>query len=731
MSKIIKRNIAPGIVWVEVKDADLAMCCGCPADTAKHLIKAGMIKSISTDENYLETGPNVLLLSDTLIQNGKLANLSEFVILQMLYLQGIIIPGHPNYNKFTPIVVGYEEQVNSQLNYVNIGNHGLGSIEEIMEAGFDLEKARKVVTTKLHYSAGVFRSMEEMVESRFLEDNPIEIKNQVFISRSGVNKFDLNYKNEWVEIDLGMEMHQQYQVPYNLPFKKIEPSFFSVTHCGEGNGWDVLRPCMSGVLHFNGKNFLIDAGPNVLENLHKLGISLSEIDGIFLTHVHDDHFAGITDLLNVECRLNLYCTNLIKKTAENKLRALFHSSLNLLEIAFNYHELEFDVWNDLDGLGVLPTYSPHTVETSVFRFRVQYQGLEKTYLHLADTINFREFDMIMKEAPDVFAEADRNYVRDSYLATVNLKKLDVGGGPIHGHLSDYADDQSDAFVMAHTSREIKGLDARFSNAGFGQTDHLIKTENFDYLKMRAIRFLSHYESYFSKQDIAKLGRLPYQHYVPGEQFIYDKNRGISLILSGIFGFENDLGIEQKIDAGNFIGHSRQFLSHLTNERSYTALSHACCLTIPEPVMSEIFSKNQLGPKFKEGLKLLDILLDAYLIYFSLSGSVLFDLVAEARDAYIPDDGFTDEHLAENLYILTEGSVNVKYENKFSVEIFRHQHFGGLNLLRQYRRPQRFVFNSKVKAIAIPVEKIHNIPALLWRLIELEEMRYMLGAQGIK
>lgn len=729
MSKIIKRTIAPGIVWVEIKAADLSMCCGCPADTVKHLIKARVIRNEDNDKRTFETGPNVLLLSDTLIQNGKLANLSEFVLMQIMYLQGIIIPGHPNFGKFNPIIIGYEDQVKRQLRYVDIGNHGHGSEEEIIEAGFTPENARKIVATKLHYASGAFRSIEDFIDKRYLEDESVEIKNGVFIKRKGVNKFEVSYEHECVSIDLGLNSHQQYHVPYDLPFRKIEPSYFSITHIGEGNGWDIRRPCMSSLLHYKGKNYLIDAGPNIMDNLQKLGIGLSEIDGIFITHIHDDHFAGITDLLNVERRLNLFCINLVRKTAENKLSALFHSNLDLLKIAFNYIELAFDEWNNLDGLEVLPTYSPHTVETTVFHFRVRYNGQEKSYLHLADTINFDEFDKIIQSAPEIFTNEDRNYVRDSYMKKVNLKKLDVGGGLIHGHLSDYANDQSDSLVMAHTTNEITGPDSRFRNAEFGSTDHLIQPSYFNLYRIRAKLYLSHYSSYLTGKDIDTLNSLTFKHFLPGEKLLFDnKNPLIYLLISGLFSYKNELGIDQKLDAGNFMGFSRHYKKE-SSERSYKSLSHACCLEIPLSVMNEIFIQNNLKDHFYEGLRLLDILKDAYLIYFSLSGSIFFDLVIEAQNLYIPNETFRDEDLTDNLYIITEGSVDVIYEGKFSVKIFKHQHFGGLNLLQEYRRPQRFVFGAKVKAVSIPIEKIYKIPALLWRLIELEEMRYQLGIQG--
>jgi ribonuclease Z len=44
------------------------------------------------------------------------------------------------------------------------------------------------------------------------------------------------------------------------------------------------------------KRLLIDAGRGVSVRLWQLGIPLSEIDGVFLTHFHSDHINGLADL---------------------------------------------------------------------------------------------------------------------------------------------------------------------------------------------------------------------------------------------------------------------------------------------------------------------------------------------------------------------------------------------------------------------------------------------------
>ena len=49
MSLIKKIRITPGISWIEIPDAEVFILCGCPADTVKHLIKNGIIKTVEKD----------------------------------------------------------------------------------------------------------------------------------------------------------------------------------------------------------------------------------------------------------------------------------------------------------------------------------------------------------------------------------------------------------------------------------------------------------------------------------------------------------------------------------------------------------------------------------------------------------------------------------------------------------------------------------------------------------
>ena len=198
---IQKINVARGIQWVEVPEADLRVLCGCPADAVKHLIKRGLILSSEVKGVACQTGPNAILLSDLSLQNEEFANLAEFPVLQMLYKQGLIVPGHPNNTGRKPALVGSAEQVESQMRYIYRGNYGLVSREEIIQAGVPPEQAAEMMRLKLRFAFGRIRPTRDFLDTRIVGDGTVEIADGVSLRRLRSNVFEFSYRGETVTVD--------------------------------------------------------------------------------------------------------------------------------------------------------------------------------------------------------------------------------------------------------------------------------------------------------------------------------------------------------------------------------------------------------------------------------------------------------------------------------------------------------------------------------------------------
>ncbi|MFH1568091.1 MAG: MBL fold metallo-hydrolase, partial [Gemmatimonadota bacterium] len=471
-----KIRVANGIWWVEVPQAGLYLLCGCPADSVKHLLRKGLIASEERNGVVCETGPNAILLSDLPIHHQRFANLAEFPVLQMLYRQGMILPGHPNNTGARPLLVGTADQIQCQMAYIYRGNYGLTSVDELAAAGVGEARARELLRLKRRFAFERIRPSEELVEGRVVGDGETELRGGVTIRRRAVNVYDIRAEGETVTVDLNLAPGEDFEPCYDLGFQMVRRDYFSVIHSGDGDGWDTSRPCMSSIVTFQGRIYLIDAGPNLFHSLTALGISVSEIDGVFHTHAHDDHFCGLTILLRADHRLRYYATPLVRASVTRKLSSLVSMEDGDFARYFEVCDLEENAWNNIDGLEVKPVTSPHPVETSVFFFRALWEDGYRTYAHLADITSLKVLEEMVCDDPSRsgLSRAWYDEVKALYATPVDLKKIDIGGGLIHGSADDFRSDRSGRIVLSHTSAPLTDAQKEIGSSGsFGAADVLI------------------------------------------------------------------------------------------------------------------------------------------------------------------------------------------------------------------------------------------------------------------
>ncbi|WP_234016211.1 MBL fold metallo-hydrolase [Magnetospirillum gryphiswaldense] len=477
MASLFKIEVMAGMSWIHVPDADVRVLCGCPADSVKHLMRRGLIRPMEARGVKFETGPNAILLSDVMVQNGVFCNLAEFPVLQMFYRQGLLLPGHPNNDGSKPIIIGRRDQVDAQMQYIYRGNYGLISEQELTEAGVAPDLARDMMRLKLKFAFGRISHPRDLLDGRALDDDkPVEIKAGVCVRRIGLNRFEFSYNGETVEIDLNLPPFQTHECPFPLGSFQFRRDYFAVVHSGEGDGWDVRRPSMGSVLSFQGRIYLVDAGPNLLHSLTALGIGINEIEGIFHTHSHDDHFAGLTTLMQADRRISYFAVPMVRSAVAKKLSALLSIEEDDFNDYFNVRDLVMGQWNDVDGLDVKPVFSPHPVETTIFHFRAMAAGGWRSYAHLADVVGLDILERMITDDPTQpgLSQAWYDKVAADYLEPADVKKVDIGGGLIHGCAQDFKDDASGKMILAHTAQPLTPEQKKIgSGASFGTVDVLI------------------------------------------------------------------------------------------------------------------------------------------------------------------------------------------------------------------------------------------------------------------
>ncbi|MDM8539548.1 MBL fold metallo-hydrolase [Desulfococcaceae bacterium HSG9] len=731
MAKIIKVKVTTKVWFVSIPEAGIYILCGCPADSIKHLIKQGLIFTKDANGVIYETGPNVVLLSDVLLQNGTFSNLAEFPVLQMLYRQGMILPNHPNNTGVKPMLIGADEQVRAQLQYIYRGNYGLVSEEEICEAGppdknNPQEDAHEIMRLKLKFAFGAIRRPEELIDSRIIDGLPVEIRNGVMVLRLSRNVFEIRYKDEAVTVNLNLEPNEHYGVPYPLNFQRMKREYFAVVHAGEGDGWNVNHPCMSSIIMFQGKIYLLDAGPDVIFSLMALGVGVNEIEGIFHTHCHDDHFAGFTTLMRSDHRIKYYAASLVRASVSKKLAALMSIDEEALYDYFDVHDLDFNVWNEIDGLEVKPILSPHPVETSIFYFRTVWGKDYRTYAHLADVIGLDTLkDMVTDDDSEIGLSAAKfEEVKENYLMEANLKKIDIGGGMIHGSADDFKKDRSDKIVLSHTSADLTNAQKEIgSGAPFGMTDVIIAT-TVSYDRMFAQNFL---QSYFPETPQYQLEILLNNDYVsfnPGSILIRDGyySKNVYLILNGnVEWIQTDIGRHYMLSSGALIG-DIALMDNVVNQGAFRALNCVQTLRLPAILYLNFVKYNHLYHKIKRLQARRECLQKAWLFGEIVSYPIQMKIADEMRAYQYPDNLTIQPEMEKKLYLIEKGKALRLNDGGESDTLEAGDFFGEEDILFGQPPKYKVRFVEAANLYSIPAAILLEVPVVRWKLYETYQKR---------
>jgi Metal-dependent hydrolases of the beta-lactamase superfamily III len=245
------------------------------------------------------------------------------------------------------------------MKYIHRGNYGRTFGEDLTAAGLPRDKAQEMMRTKQPFALGETQPSIDMRHSVMVGSEPEEEQKGVTVVRNSINGYKTRNKEERAENDLNPGKKETDETPNQREKHHGKRDEIAGVHTGEGEGGDIDRPCMASVICFQGKIFLIDVGPNIAHTLNAIGVDVNEVEGIFHTHAHDDHFAGLTTLIHTNHKIKYYSTQMVRASVTKKLSSLMSIEESVFAEYFEVFDLEFDEWNNIDGL---------EVKTSIFTF---------------------------------------------------------------------------------------------------------------------------------------------------------------------------------------------------------------------------------------------------------------------------------------------------------------------------------------------------------------------------
>ena len=722
-NKINKIDLTPGVQFIEIPEAELYILCGCPADVVKHMMKRGIIQNREAGGAVFESGPNAILLSDLSLQNGQFSNMAEFPVLQMLYRQGMILPNHPNNRGVKPLLIGSKEQIDKQMQYIFRGNYGLISREEILNTGVSEEEADLLMALKLKFAFGKISHPSNLLDQHVVGPGEVEIRNGVFIDRISTNHFRISYGEENVEVNLSLGGDVSYSLPYALHHHEIDREYFGILHSGDGDGWDVHRPSMSSILMFQGNLYLIDAGPNINHVLNHLGIGINEIHGIFHTHSHDDHFAGLTSLMKTDHRIRYFSTPLVRDCVARKLSALLGISKDNFQEYFEPVDLVEGKWNEIDGMEVKPIYSPHPVETNIFEFRSLWEKGHMSYAHLADITSRKVLEGMIEEKTPISPEYVET-IYQSYHTTHDLKKLDIGGGLIHGEAVDFKNDQSEKIILAHKAIDLSPEEKEIgSGAPFGTVDVLIPS-NDNVLYSKAAKYLKTYFPSAPQHDANVLLNFPIVNFNPESIILKAEqpNDAIYLVLTGnVDMLHTERGFHCILSSGALLGEFSGMIG-VNLQETYRARSFVKCLRIPGKLYYEFVKKNDLYGKIETLADKRWLLQRSWLLSESISTPIHNKIAEEMSDFVIEKGDVSPFHFKDHLFLIEEGECRLEFNGETYSKLKTGDFLGEELVYFRMAPILDVVAETNCRGFMIPLGVIQKIPIIRFKLKEFTESK---------
>jgi len=266
------------------------------------------------------------------------------------------------------------------------------------------------------------------------------------VRRLGDNRFELESGGRKKTVDLAFS-GEQLPLLADPPDELEIPQVLRVKLLGSYSGFEPSGPTTGIVLWVNSNGFLVDGPVGTSAYLRRLGIPKSDLRGVIVSHVHDDH-CTLIDMILSEQRVNIITTREIYESMLIKVSAVLGEPLDLMRGYLSFTEVVPGKAVAMYGAKWEFFYAVHTIPTIGFRVSVRGpDGRDHTVVYSSDTIHFEGLAR-MREAQAISAQHEermRNLVRGGE----RLAIVDGGGRPIHGVPSDFA-----PLAKAHPETEL-------------------------------------------------------------------------------------------------------------------------------------------------------------------------------------------------------------------------------------------------------------------------------------
>lgn len=305
-----------------------------------------------------------------------------------------------------------------------------------------------------------------------------------------------------------------------------------------------------------------------------------------------------------------------------------------------------------------------------------------------------------------------------YLSPVDLKKIDVGGGLIHGEAIDFKEDQSKKIILSHTSQELDHEQKKIgSGAPFGIVDILIPDYQ-DFLRKNVYYYLHDYFANMEGHSLRILMNNPIETFNPESILIKEGevNKNIYLILTGnIDMLQSNTAFYHKLSAGTLLGEISG-LNKAPSPKTYRAKSFVQALSIPSKLYIEFVLQNKLYGRIEHLKDKREFLKKSILFGEDISYPVLNKVAETLETIHVLQNEYIEPD-CESIYIVKTGKIERSQHGKCIEVLSEGSFFGEEDSIFELPSLYEFKTLSACEVFVIPVEFIASVPIIKWKLFE--------------
>lgn len=259
-----------------------------------------------------------------------------------------------------------------------------------------------------------------------------------------------------------------------------------------GPGGHPRRSGIASLVEVDGMRMLVDAGVGVVRQLAHVGLTVGDIDIVFLTHLHDDHTAGLPALMTFRHTMRRGPMALIGPPGTVALRdgvlAYMRTNISIRgqegrmtdpASLFVAHDVDAGVVHSADGLTVTAVENSHyaltefAVDSPQKSFALRFDAHDRSIVFTGDTGESRATEELARGAEllisEMVADADiaqvpppvQAHMRAEHLSPTQVGRLAAAAGVetvVLSHYTDASPDDVAAIRREFTGQVVAGED---------------------------------------------------------------------------------------------------------------------------------------------------------------------------------------------------------------------------------------------------------------------------------